>query len=135
MIMSADLQVNVDTGAKSHLDKDRLKNTLETDTPEVLLEFYSLYMVQLQELIGMLGKISLPQDVESVAFVAHKMKSSSQGIGAFLVASRLSEAEQLAVAGDSQSLRACLAHLVQDCDKTLLELKLEVHALRIAIMV
>lgn len=134
MNMSASRQGNVDSCARSHLDKSKLKNTLDTDAPEVLLEFYRLYMVQLHELIGLIGQVSLPEEVGSVALLAHKMKSSSEGIGAFLVAARLSEVEQLAVAGDSESLRACLAHLVQDCDKTLLELKLEVLSLRIAIM-
>ncbi|OGT74668.1 MAG: hypothetical protein A3H44_03235 [Gammaproteobacteria bacterium RIFCSPLOWO2_02_FULL_57_10] len=135
MVMNTNRQISVDSAAKSHLDNNKLRNTLETDEPKVLLEFYSLYMEQLQELIGLLGRISLPEDVGSVVSLAHKMKSSSQSIGAFRVASRLSVVEELALKGDSERLRDSLAHIVQDCDKTLLELKLEVHALSVALMV
>lgn len=102
---------------------------LESDSHELLCELYSLYLEQLRKMGDYLSSISPPYDFESIQQLAHKMKSSSQSVGALRVAELLNETETAAFGCNNLQMQNVIEVLLQDCISTIGVLETELMTL------
>ena len=67
------LRGQADSALDSLLDRSQLRSILETEAPELLIEFYTLYLEQLCGMAEQIRSASFTNDFEAVARQAHKM--------------------------------------------------------------
>jgi len=83
------------------LDARLLAEALETDAPEVLRDFYSLFLQQVQELQQQLDGFKPPFDTGELRLLAHKLKSSARTVGALALGEQLEALERACLQGSS----------------------------------
>ena len=90
------------------LDTRHLAEALETDAPEILRDFYSLFHQQLQDMQTQLDAWQKPLDIAELRLLAHKLKSSSRTVGALALGEQLETLEHACVQGAVDSVEAAL---------------------------
>jgi HPt (histidine-containing phosphotransfer) domain-containing protein len=100
------------------LDPEHLAAILGSNEAELLIELYQLFLDQIQELQTEISAYSTPPDRRVIEQTAHKYKSSSQSIGAHLLAELLLKIEDTTRHHPEESLDEQLKQLLEICAAT-----------------
>jgi len=93
---------------------DKLRELDPTGTHGVVLRVLRAYEQSLSRLLGELAAVRQTRDLETVARVAHTLKSSSASVGALALSKRCALAERMARTADATALDGELDSLLHE---------------------
>ena len=107
-------------------DKDHLSVVLDNPDTLILIDFYELFLEQVVQLRKDIINYSKPYDCQLIEQTAHKFKSSSRSVGAFLMADIMNTIEETAKDGFEETLDEQLLQLTEICGITELSIRKEI---------